>query len=170
MLIINMIMIVIVLMVRIMISNDDDDVDDVRHKLPQSWHFRRIVFIKMSYFLLFSPSPSYQINSTLSLVSSWRSEYAPPHQALLPSLKHRQGMSAPSAPVNPPEKPTFHMSLRLLRVVSVVINKYYSLLVSSWFSPVDSLVLLMIIDLICLKKLFLSVLLHSPPPPPPEIW
>ncbi|XP_030829471.1 protein MON2 homolog isoform X2 [Strongylocentrotus purpuratus] len=47
-----------------------------------------------------------------------------------PSLKHRQGMSAPSAPVNPPEKPTFHMSLRLLRVVSVVINKYYSLLMT----------------------------------------
>ena len=46
-----------------------------------------------------------------------------------PSLKHRQGMSAPTPPVNP-EKPTFPMSLRLLRVVSVVINKYYSLLVS----------------------------------------
>ncbi|XP_071483188.1 protein MON2 homolog [Diadema antillarum] len=46
-----------------------------------------------------------------------------------PSLKHRQGMQAPSPPINP-EKPTFHMNLRLLRVVSVVINKYYSLLMT----------------------------------------
>ncbi|XP_038067855.1 protein MON2 homolog isoform X2 [Patiria miniata] len=44
-----------------------------------------------------------------------------------PSIKHRQGISAPSPPTSP-EKPSFPISMRLLRVVSVLINKYYTLL------------------------------------------
>lgn len=110
--------------------------------------FNRIL-LKMCFFLL-SP-PLLQPNQQHTEFSFLLKERVCPLLIKLfsPSLKHRQGMSAPSAPVNPPEKPTFHMSLRLLRVVSVVINKYYSLLVSSWFSTVNSLVLLIIIDLIC---------------------
>ena len=46
-----------------------------------------------------------------------------------PSIKHRQGMSAPAPPVSP-ERPSFPINMRLLRVVSVLINKYYTLLVS----------------------------------------
>lgn len=47
-----------------------------------------------------------------------------------PSIKHRQGIVAPSPPTSP-EKPSFPISMRLLRVVSVLINKYYTLLVST---------------------------------------
>ncbi|XP_022081616.1 protein MON2 homolog isoform X2 [Acanthaster planci] len=46
-----------------------------------------------------------------------------------PSIKHRQGITAPSPPATP-EKPSFPISMRLLRVVSVLINKYYTLLVT----------------------------------------
>ncbi|XP_071784170.1 protein MON2 homolog isoform X2 [Asterias amurensis] len=46
-----------------------------------------------------------------------------------PSIKHRQGIVAPSPPTSP-EKPSFPISMRLLRVVSVLINKYYTLLVT----------------------------------------
>lgn len=46
-----------------------------------------------------------------------------------PSLKHRQGLTTP-LPSLSPEKPSFPLSLRLLRVVSVLINKYYALLIT----------------------------------------
>ncbi|XP_071818357.1 protein MON2 homolog isoform X3 [Apostichopus japonicus] len=46
-----------------------------------------------------------------------------------PSLKHRQGLGMPVSNLSP-EKPSFPLSLRLLRVVSVLINKYYALLIT----------------------------------------
>ncbi|XP_064632193.1 protein MON2 homolog isoform X2 [Lineus longissimus] len=46
-----------------------------------------------------------------------------------PSLKYRQGLPAPPSPT-PVEKPYFPIVMRLLRIVSVLIKSYYSLLVT----------------------------------------
>nr|KAG5711390.1 hypothetical protein BaRGS_025817 [Batillaria attramentaria] len=46
-----------------------------------------------------------------------------------PSLKYRQGLPAPPSPA-PVEKPFFPIVMRLLRIVSILIRNYYSLLVT----------------------------------------
>ncbi|XP_077982841.1 protein MON2 homolog [Glandiceps talaboti] len=46
-----------------------------------------------------------------------------------PSIKYRQGSPAPPSP-SPVEKPYFPISMRLLRVVSVLLQKYYRVLVT----------------------------------------
>lgn len=60
-----------------------------------------------------------------------------------PNIKFRQGSSSASSPA-PVEKPYFPICMRLLRVVSVLIKHFYSLLVMNQFlgnclEPLDSL-------------------------------
>lgn len=53
-----------------------------------------------------------------------------------PNIKFRQGAGA-AAPPAPVEKPYFPICMRLLRVVSVLIKHFYSLLVSTQFTKPD---------------------------------
>lgn len=48
-----------------------------------------------------------------------------------PNIKFRQGSSSATSPA-PVEKPYFPICMRLLRVVSVLIKHFYSLLVREW--------------------------------------
>ena len=48
-----------------------------------------------------------------------------------PNLKHRGSAPAHGTPPSPQEKPYFPISMRLLRVVAVLIMKFYPVLVSS---------------------------------------
>lgn len=52
-----------------------------------------------------------------------------------PNIKFRQGSSSATSPA-PVEKPYFPICMRLLRVVSVLIKHFYSLLVRYWFAVI----------------------------------
>lgn len=49
-----------------------------------------------------------------------------------PNIKYRNSVPASLQQATPLDKPYFPISMRLLRVVSILIQKYHSLLVNMW--------------------------------------
>lgn len=56
-----------------------------------------------------------------------------------PNIKYRNSVPASMQPATPLDKPYFPISMRLLRVVSILVQKYHSLLVSGLpLAPISS--------------------------------
>ena len=64
-----------------------------------------------------------------------------------PSTKFRQGSNNPSEP--PLERPVFPVSMRLLRIVSVLIEQFYTLLVRKIYVRFSYLCLLLLVSKCC---------------------